>query len=302
MNIDFIRTFTKLVEVKNFSKLANELEISQSTLSNRISQIEDYFGVKLIDRTTRTFNLTKEGTIFLDHAIKIVELFDLCKKELSEYSKDHQEEIIITASTLPGSHMLPKYIANFREKNPTVHFKIIINNSQKSLDLLKKKNVDFAGIGSFMNHDKDDFESIIIGEDRLVFICSSNSELIKNGNTQVNFSDLLQYPFISREKGSGTLNIIEQQFSDYTQLDQKLEMNDNDSIISAVSDSRYISIMSETIATKAKNAGLIEILKIKEHPIIAKRDIFLIKLKETELSRLKKRFWNALAVKLDANL
>jgi DNA-binding transcriptional LysR family regulator len=240
--------------------------------------------------------LTKEGTIFLDHAIKIVEIFDSCEKELSEYSKDQEEKIIITASTLPGSHMLPKNIANFREKNPTVHFKIIINNSQKSLDLLKKKNADFAGIGSFMNHDKNDFDSIKIGEDRLVFICSSDSELIKNGDAQVNFSDLLQYPFISREKGSGTRNMIERHFPDYKQLNEKLEMNDNDSIISAVSDSRYISIMSETIAQKAKNAGLIEILEIKEHPVIAKRDVFLIKLKEIELSRLKTQFWNALAV------
>ena len=295
MNIEFIRTFIKLTEVKSFSKLANDLDISQSTLSNRISQIEKYFGVKMIDRTTRRFNLTKEGIIFLDHSIKIIDLIDSCEKELSEYSKDHQEEIIITASTLPGSHMLPKDIANFREKNPTVHFKILINNSQNSLNLLKKKNADFAGIGSFMDYDKNDFDSIKIGEDRLVFICSTDNKLIKDGKEQVYYNDLLQYPFISREEGSGTRNIIEQQFPNYQQLNQKLEMNDNDSIISAVSDSKYISILSETIAIKARNAGLIEIVQIKEFPIIAQREVFLLKLKDSELSKLKIQFWNNLA-------
>ena len=295
MNLDFIRTFIKLTEVKNFSKLANDLDISQSTLSNRISQIEKFTGVKLIDRTTRTFNLTKEGTIFLDAATKIIDLIDSCAKELSEYSKDHQEEIIITASTLPGSHMLPKDIAHFREKNPTVDFKILINNSQNSLDLLKKMKADFAGIGSFMDYDKDDFDAIKIGEDRLVFICSTDNELIKDGITQVSFNALLLYPFISREEGSGTRNIIEQQFPSYKQLNQKLEMNDNDSIISAVSDSKYISILSETIAIKARNAGLIEIVQIKEFPIIAQREVFLLKLKDSELSKLKIQFWNNLA-------
>jgi DNA-binding transcriptional LysR family regulator len=294
MNIEFIKTFIKLTEVKSFSKLANDIEISQSTLSNRISQIEKYFNVKLIDRTTRTFNLTEEGAIFLDHAIKIMDLMDSCEEELSKYSKYHQEEIIITASTLPGAHILPKDIANFREKNEAVSFKILINNSQKSLDILLNKNADFAGIGSFMDHDQNNFDFIKIGEDKLVFICSNDSELIKNGYTQVNFSNLLQSPFISREKGSGTRNLIEQQFPFYKQLDQKLEMNDNDSIISAVSDSKYISIMSETIAVKARNAGLIEILEIKEHPIIAKRDIFLLKLKGIEHSMVKKQFWNHL--------
>ncbi len=296
MNIDFIRTFIKLSEVKSFSKLANDIEVSQSTLSNRVSQLEKYFGVKLIDRTTRTFNLTKEGTILLDHATKIIDLMDSCKRELSEYSEVHQEDIIITASTLPGSHMLPKYIANFREKNPTVHFKILINNSQKSLNLLKKNNADFAGIGSLMNYNINDFDSIKIGEDKLVFICSTVSELIKDGSVQVNFNDLAQFPFINREKGSGTRNIIEQQFPEYKQLDEKLEMNDNDSIISAVSDSKYISIMSETIAKKAEKAGLIKILLLIERPIVAQRDIYLLKLKDSELSKLKKQFWNYIEV------
>ncbi|MHA1488656.1 MAG: hypothetical protein ACTSRI_03255 [Promethearchaeota archaeon] len=45
----------------------------------------------------------------------------------------------MTASTYPGSHILPKFIANFREKNPNVNFKILINNSQESIILLKKK-------------------------------------------------------------------------------------------------------------------------------------------------------------------
>lgn len=297
LRIEFIRNFIKLTQYEkaNFSSLSSDLNISQSTLSNQIAQIEKYLGVKLIDRTTRTFNLTREGNIFLDHAIKIIDLMDSCETELSEFSKDLMEKIIITASTLPGSHMLPKDIANFREKNPTVNFKILINNSQKSLNLLGKKNADFAGIGSFMNHDKNDFDSIKIGEDRLVFICSTDSELIKNGIEQINFSDLIRYPFISREKGSGTRYLIEQQFPGYKQLDQKLEMNDNDSIISAVSDSKYISIISETIAEKAKKASLIEILEIKEYPIIAQRDVFLLKLKDVELSKLKKQFWKYLA-------
>ena len=185
-------------------------------------------------------------------------------------------------------------IARFQEEHLSVDFKILINNSQKSLDLLKKNNADFAGIGSFMNQDENEFDSIKIGDDRLVFICSPANKLIINEKKQVSISELIQYPFINREKGSGTRNILEKQFLDYKKLNQKLEMNDNDSIISAVSDSKYISIMSETIAIKAKDAGLIEIIEVKEHPVIAERDIFLLKLRDSELSKLKKQFWDHL--------
>ncbi|GAH28195.1 unnamed protein product, partial [marine sediment metagenome] len=53
-----------------------------------------------------------------------------------------------------------------------VNFKIVINNSKKSLENLKNGMADFAGIGSFMNYNKDDFDYIKIGDDELKIICS----------------------------------------------------------------------------------------------------------------------------------
>ncbi|MFX1236204.1 MAG: LysR substrate-binding domain-containing protein [Promethearchaeota archaeon] len=299
MRTRFIRNFIKLTQYEkaNFSELAKDLSISQSTLSNQISQLEKELGVLLIDRTTRSFNLTRAGEIFLKHAKKIVAIEDDCVNELSELKHEQQEIIVISASTLPGSHLLPKFIANFKIKKPFVNFKVIINNSQKSIDLLKKDNVDFAGIGSFMDRDDEEFDQIILGSDELVFICSPRHEILTKGLDEVPFSTLINYPFITRERGSGTRNVIERQFNGYSQLNMGLEINDNDSIISAVSDSSYISIMSKTIAIKAQKAGLIRILKVKEHPIIAQREIYLLKLKNKGLSKIKQEFWSYISSK-----
>jgi DNA-binding transcriptional LysR family regulator len=295
LKIEFLRNFIKLTHYKSFSGLAKDLSISQSTLSHQISQLEEEFGnITLIDRTTRKFKLTQQGEVFLDYAKNIINLYDTCKQELSEYSEKQIEDIIITASTLPGSHILPKYIANFRNEHPNVNFKILINNSQKSIDVLKKQMADFAGIGSFMDEDKDHFDIVKIGNENLVFICAPNHKLLKSGKDSVDFKELIKYPFIAREQGSGTRNIIVQHFTGYKQLNIILEMNDNDSIISAVSDSDNFSILSEIIAKKAEDANLIKILKIKNYPIIAKRDVFFIKLKNKKLKGLKKKFWEYL--------
>lgn len=297
MKIEFVRNFIKLIQYQSFSELAKDLNISQSTLSNQINQLEKEFGgIKLIDRTTRKFNVTPEGQIFLSFAKKIVELYDTCKHELSKYLENRTEEIIITASTYPGSQILPKFLASFKNDYPNVNFKIIINNSQKSIDLINKELADFAGVGSFMDYDKNSFEYIKIGEDQLVFISSPNHKLLKSGENLIEFKELVKCPYISREKGSGTRNIIQTQFPDYNQLNIKLEMNDNDSIISAVSESNYISVISENVAKKAQDAGLIKILNVKEYPIIAKRDIYFLKLKDKKLSDLKKEFWEHLNV------
>jgi DNA-binding transcriptional LysR family regulator len=295
MKIEFLRNFISLTKYQSFSELAKDLSISQSTLSHQISQLEkELGGITLIDRSTRKFDITQEGKIFLDYAEKIINLYDSCRQELNKYIEGGIEEISISASTLPGSHILPKYIANFREEYSNVNFKILINNSKKSIDLLDKEMVDFAGIGSFMNYKKEIFDMIKIGQDSIKFICSTNHALIKHDKKSVNFENLIKYPFITREEGSGTRDIFENQFNAHNELKIGFQINDNDSIISAVSDSDYISILSEIVAKKAEDAGLIKILKIKDYPIIAERDIYVIKLKNTELKGLKKKFWEKL--------
>lgn len=298
MKIEFLRTFVLLADEKSFSKLATTLKISQSTLSHRISKIESEYGdIKLINRTTRKFELTEEGSIFLEYAKGIVELYDKSKKKLAKYSDKITEDIIISASTLPGSHILPKYIAQFRERYPNANFKIVINNSAQSLELITKNQVDFAGVGSFMGHTGENFDVIKIGEENLKFVCSPNHELVKKNNT-ILFKELIKFPFISREKGSGTRDIFEHNFLEHDKLDIKLAMDNNDSIISAIYESDYISVLSETIGQKAVNAGLITFLEIKEYPVITSRDIYFIKPKDKELVILKKKFWETLIKEL----
>jgi len=295
LKIGFLRNFIKLTHYKSFSDLAKDLSISQSTLSHQISQLEEEFGeIILIDRTTRKFKLTEQGKIFLNYAEKIISLYDECREELSNFKNDLVEVITIASSTIPGEYILPKYITNFNNKYSNVNFQILINNSKRSIDLLKKKMADFAGIGSFMDYNKKDFDFIKIGEDNLKFICSPNHKLIKSGKNNVNFNESTKFSFIIREKGSGTRDIIEQQFSGYILLNSQLEINDNDSIISAVSESDNLSILSSFIAKRAEKAGLIKILEIKEYPVIAKRDLFFIKMKEKKLTGLKKIFWEYL--------
>ena len=292
MNIRYIRNYIKLSNYKNFSECANDLSISQSTLSHQISQIEKDLGnIKLIDRTTKRFEITEAGKLFLNYATNIIELYNECENELKKYSKVNYETITISASTIPGSHILPRFIADYKTKHPNIIFKIKINNSQTSIENLLKNNADFAGIGSFLTHEPDIFDSIVIGSEELKFICSPNHELLKE-KQPISFERLLEYPFILREKGSGMRNIFEKQFSEYDKLNIKLEMNDNDSIISTVSESDYISIMSEMMANKSEKANLIETLTIKEYPSIAKRKLYFIKRKDIVLSDIKQNFWD----------
>ncbi|MHA1762759.1 MAG: LysR substrate-binding domain-containing protein, partial [Promethearchaeota archaeon] len=107
-------------------------------------------------------------------------------------------------------------------------------------------------------------------------------------------NDIVKYPFINREIGSGTRDVFEKNFKEFNRLQQKLVINDNDSIITAVSTSNYISVISKIVAKKAEGEGLIRILSIEGFPYIAKRNIYVLKLKDRPLSKLKREFWNFL--------
>lgn len=78
MNTDNLRTFLLLVKLKNFTRVAERLFIAQSTVTNRIAELEREMNVKLLRRDTRNVALTEEGKTFYEYARRIVEMEDAC--------------------------------------------------------------------------------------------------------------------------------------------------------------------------------------------------------------------------------
>ncbi len=291
LRIDFLRHFILLAEEKSFSNVADKILITQSALSQQIEHLENYFKCNLIDRSTRTFKLTKQGEILLKYSKDIVSLFDKSQKEIFNLSKELVGTISIAASTIPGNHILPKFIADFKNKYANVTINIWIKNSKQSLIDLKKKHVEFAAIGSFIKEDREKFEYFPIFTENLVFICALDHDLVRINKGKVLFEDLIKYPYISREDGSGTKQFAMENLKKYDKLNQLLEMTSNESIISAVSKSNDISIISEMSAKKAEDAKLIKIINISNIPLL-RRKLFFVKNKEIRLNKVAIKFWN----------
>ncbi len=78
MNTDNLRTFLLLVKLKNFTRVAEQLFIAQSTVTNRIAELERETDVRLLRRDTRNVALTEEGKTFHEYARRIVEMEEAC--------------------------------------------------------------------------------------------------------------------------------------------------------------------------------------------------------------------------------
>ncbi len=292
MRIDFLKTFLEVVSAGSFLEAARKLKVTQATVSNHIASLEEYFGVKLFVRSRDGVTLTNEGKILNKRARQIFDLIDATKREITNSTKRLKGTIKIAASTIPGEHILPVLVGSFKKAYPEVDIEVEIGDTGVSLKKLVEGRVDFAATGSLFNN-QNFFETKVIAKERLVVITPVNHEL--SGKKSLELSEVLNYPFVSREPSSGTRNeinkIFTEQHIDPNKLNIVLELGSTGSVITAVSEGIGISIISSIAAEKARAAGLLNIVEIKNARNW--RELYLVRLKKPEYPEILEKFWSA---------
>ena len=122
LHIDFrhLETFCRVAEVKSFSRAAEDLFLTQPTVSGHILALEKSLSLRLFDRTGREVRLTQAGEVFLRYASKILTIRKDLLNALSEFSQGIRGELSLGASTIPGEYLLPKLMGDFKKDHP--HF------------------------------------------------------------------------------------------------------------------------------------------------------------------------------------
>jgi DNA-binding transcriptional LysR family regulator len=265
IRLDYLNTFLTVARTHNFSAAAKELKTSQGTVSHHIAALEEYFEAELFKRTANGVETTQAGTTLKEAAQKIIQEAHEAKAKISIAKQTLSGTIRITASNIPEEHIIPGLIAEFQKNYPEIKFKIKAQDSLTSFASLQTNDADFAAVGTIKGFE-DKYEFIQIGEEELVLIAPCNHSLA-NQKT-VKLQEALKYPFINREETSGTRieiqKLLENNKIPLTNLQVAFELGSTESIVTAVSEGRGISIISCLAATKAQAAGLVKIVKITE--------------------------------------
>jgi len=289
IRFDYLKTFLTVARTRSFSTAAKELGTSQGTVSHHIAALEAYFDAELFKRTANGVDVTEAGATLKETAEKILEEAQEAKAKISSAKQNLSGTIKIAASTIPGEHVIPSLIAEFQKQHGNVKFKIKAEDSLNSLNSLHADNVDFVAVGTLQGYEEK-FDCIKVGQDELVLIVPCNHILAKQESVKLN--EITKYPFINREETSGTRKEIERFFENnkfpLEQLKIGLELGSTESVITAVSEGRGISIISSIAANKAQSAGLIKILKIKEAK--SPRKLYMVRPKRP-LLKTSEAFW-----------
>ncbi len=250
MDIKQLEVFVNVVNLKSFSAAAKALYLTQPTISAHIVSLEQELNTKLLIRTTREVYPTKVGQLLLKYAEEILAVRENAIQAVLNFETSKEGEISIAASSIPYNYFLPKIIKAFSVKNPKISFNIIKCDSVSAIKKVEEQSVDIGFSGTKTNSSKCDFKPFT--EDKLVIIAPNTLYYKTKFSNGYSIQKLLKEPFITREKGSGTRKeaeyLLKEAGIDISKIHIVDEMNDNQSIIKAVSEGIGVAVMSNLAA------------------------------------------------------
>lgn len=288
MDLHQLYVFTKVVEHKSFSKAADSIFLSQSTVSSHIHALEKMLNVNLFDRVGRESILTPHGERLYYWAQKLLLLKDQALLDLSEGMNELHGSIRIAASSVPGQFMIPHMIKKFREEYPAVVFHINESSSRIVADKVLNGTVDMGILGG--KYESDKLEYIPLLKERLVLITANEIEL----PSPAGIHELLKYPFIMRSSDSGTNAILEKLLKKNKIPKEELNIiaytDSGQSLVQFVKQGIGISIVSEIAANEYRQNRLIKMYQMKDFE--DERYFYLVYNKNKTLPLVSKLFIN----------
>ena len=268
-----LEIFCKIVELESFSKAADSVHLAQASVSERIANLEKGIGARLLNRLGRQIVPTKAGELLYKHAVLLLDMKRTARLEMEKFLDLQQGEIHLGGSTIPGEYILPELTGRFHKKYPFISIVLTIADSSEIQDLVLRGDLEL-GITGF----KSGHRNLIqygLWEDELVLVVSSNHRWAKK--SKVGLEELAAESFILRERGSGTLRIMEEYLGPvFDSLKTIARLGSSTAVKEAIKSDLGVSILSARALKTELMAGLLKTVKIEDIPAM-KRSFYLVR-------------------------
>lgn len=243
--IDRLESFIALARARHFGKAAEELGITQPTLSASIKQLEDQLGVMLVLRGSRFQGLTPEGEQVLAWARRIVGDAHTMKEEMRAARHGLSGRLRIAA--IPTAlAMVAQLTTPFREKHPGVTFTVLSRTSVEVLSMLGNFDID-AGITYLDNEPLGRVVSVPLYAERYQLITAVGNPL--SDRRQVSWAEVADLPLCLLTPDMQNRRIIDQHLAEAgTSARPTLESNSMIVLFSHIRTCKWSSIMPLNLA------------------------------------------------------
>ncbi len=263
-----LQVFHTVARLLSFTKAADTLHMTQPAVTFQVRQLEEYFDTRLFDRTHNRISLTEAGEVVYGYADRIFDLYNQMENAVKDMTGTISGALVIGASTTIAEYMLPALLGDFKAKYQDVTIHLKVSNSEGIVHMVENNDIDLGVVESAVSNKNLVVENC--RNDELVVIIPPGHPL--EGRDTIDAAEISDHPFICREEGSGTREVVAQYFKDndisFENVKVCMELGSPEAIKGAVEASMGLSIVSR--ATIIKELELGTLIAVKVNPPLAR--------------------------------
>lgn len=252
MELRNLITFIHVAELGNFTRAAEQLGYSQSTVSFQIKQLEEELGCLLFERINHTITLTERGHELVRYAHQIRSLTDAFKESLTAEEELTGHIHIVTPDSVCDDMINSHYI-DFHNKYPHISVKFTTADTVVMFDMLDRNEADLVMTLDNHSYHKD---YVIAKEEQLSmhFVAAANSKFA--GARGLSIRDIIREPFILTEYGQGYRRVLDKELAKQSlEITPVLEIGRTDIITTTVANSNMISYLPDFVTRDLVDCG-----------------------------------------------
>ncbi|SFS61273.1 selenium metabolism-associated LysR family transcriptional regulator [Paenibacillus sp. BC26] len=281
LNFHQLHIFYTVAERGSFSAAAQALHMTQPAVTMQVQSLEDYFGTKLLQRSTKRIELTEAGRALMPYAQRSIDLIRDTDVQMSKFTTQLKGRLQLGASLTIGEYILPRLLGPFGQEYPHISISMKVMNTAQIMEEIVNHQLNFGLIEAPVNHPDMHMEAVMSDELQLIV---GKSHPLADAEI-VDLEEVMSYPFVLREQGSGTRLVMEEQLRvknmDLSEMKIVMELGSTGAVKSAVEAGLGISFVSSSSIKHEVALGLIKTIPIRD--VRFKRQFYSIFLKSALL-------------------
>lgn len=277
-----LRVFQSVAKNLSFTKASQELFISQPAITKHIKELELTYEARLFDRCGGHISLTDAGLLLLQHTERILDDYKRLEYEMHLLHNEYRGELRLGASTTIAQYVLPPYLGKFIAKCPEVTLSLLNGNSREVETALQEHRIDLGLVEGIFRLPNLRYETFL--SDELVAVVHTHSHLSSTLPGEISVEDLLHIPLVLRERGSGTLDVIERALQGkgirLSALQVLMYLGSTESIKLFLEHAECMGIVSIRSIARELSSGLFRVIEIQNMPML--RDLCFVRLQGQE--------------------
>jgi len=285
MDLNRLWVFYNVAKHKSFSVAAEKLFVTQPLISTKVKQLESSYKTRLFERFGRKIEMTHAGNILFEYADRIFNIVKEADTHMEDMKGIGFGNLRISAGLTLGTYYLPPLLSAFTKNYPNIEIHMKVKNKKEVMEDILSFKDDLGFVGYMESNEK--LVITPLWEEELVLIVSSSHEFAKRKT--ISLSKLNGQPFILREKGSGTRELVEEKLNkERISVKVVMELESHEAIMRAVEVGLGICIIPTCAVKREAERGLFKVIRLTKERIFLK--YYMIYHKDKYLSTIIQKF------------